>query len=80
MVIYTNEQRGADSLWRCLMGKRFFSALLVRALAKKGITVTGSVNIPNDNGSFASGLTGYILNDNGCQRIRTYSEVIAMAQ
>ncbi len=61
------------------MGRRFFSVSVVRSLAKKGITVIGSVALPNESGSFASGLTGYKLDDNGCHRIRTYFEVLEMA-
>lgn len=58
---------------------RNFSAANRRALTKKGITILRSMNLPGEDGSYANGILGYELNDNGTSRIRTHLEVIAIA-
>lgn len=59
-----------------------FSKKTIAALARKGIRLIGLTVIPNmaSDMPYASGSRGYCLNDNGCHRIRTYTEVIALAK
>jgi hypothetical protein len=49
-----------------------FSHETLRRLAARGITVTGLQAIPG-------GDDAYKLNDNGTQRLRTFREVLALA-
>ena len=57
-----------------------FSKTTIAALALKGITLIGLTVTPGDGPMpFASGERGYCLNDNGCHRIRTFTEVLALA-
>ena len=60
-------------------GSRDFPRTTVSALKRKGITFVGTTWLPGAGGSFANGLRGYLLNDNGTQRIRTYLDVQALA-
>ena len=53
---------------------RDFSSKVRRSLTKQGVRIIGGVYIPGPHG----GETGYRLDDNGCGRIRSYSEVRAM--
>lgn len=55
-----------------------FSAKTVKALAKKGISIIGKQYLPW-KGSCLNGIDGYVLNDNGTQRIKTFQEVLTMA-
>lgn len=57
-----------------------FSAPTRTMLRKKGIAIIGATWLPGENGSYANGETGYILNNNGQQQIRTYLGVIDMAK
>ena len=60
---------------------RDFNRVTLAALARKGISILGSTVIPGAGDfAFATGSRGYILDDNGCQRIRSFSEVLGMAQ
>lgn len=57
-----------------------FSRSTLRALARKGITLVGLTVIPGSGDlPFATGERGYKLNDNGCLRIRSFREVLALA-
>lgn len=58
-----------------------FSKKTIKALAKKGIRLIGLTVIPNmaSEMPYANGDRGYCLDDNGCHRIRTFNEVLALA-
>ena len=57
-----------------------FAKTVNKALKAKGIEIYGATFLPSADGSgYANGERGYLLNDNGCSRIRTYREVIALA-
>jgi hypothetical protein len=49
------------------------------ALLKRGITFIGTTWLPDSKGNYANGSRGYILLDNGTQRIRDYAGVISLA-
>lgn len=57
-----------------------FSRKEVKALRAKGITIIGAQHMPDEHGSFAPGILGYWLDDNGTHRIRTYLEVAKIAK
>lgn len=60
---------------------RDFSRNTVAALARKGITVIGTTVIPAAGDlPFASGERGYRVNDNGCGRIWTFTQVMEAAR
>ena len=60
---------------------RDFSPATRSALAARGIRVLGAVTIPASGDlPFATGSRGYRLDDNGCGKIRTFAEVLEMAQ
>ena len=53
-----------------------FSASTVRALARKGIRVLRPVAIPGEGDMpFANCSRGYAVDDNGCGRIWTFTQV-----
>jgi len=58
-----------------------FSKKTTAALARKGIVLIGLTVIPNMASSmpYATGDRGYCLNDNGCHIIRSFSQVLEMA-
>lgn len=58
-----------------------FSKQTLSALAKKGITLIGLTVIPDNTSPMpmANGSTGYCLDDNGTYRIRTFLQVLEMA-
>jgi hypothetical protein len=60
-----------------------FSRKTVSALARKGITIIGTCAIPaikaDGSPDWCNADRGYKLNDNGCQRIRSFSEVLETA-
>lgn len=56
-----------------------FSKTVRTALKNKGITFIGTTWLPGADGTFANGERGYLLNDNGTQRIRAYLDVVALA-
>ena len=59
-----------------------FSKKTLSALARKGIALVGLTVIPDMSSDmpFANGSRGYQLNDNGCHRIRTFTEVLELAR
>lgn len=56
-----------------------FSKTVRNSLKSKGIAFISSTWLPGADGSFANGERGYVLNDNGTQVIRNYSQVAALA-
>lgn len=61
------------------VGESHFSASTRKALAKRGVRIVGLQALPDATGSFLNSETGYLLDDNGCCRIRTFLEVRAIA-
>ncbi len=57
-----------------------FSKTTQKHLAAIGIKVIGTTFIPGPDGSFANGERAYQLDDNGTMRIRTFAEVLEMAE
>jgi hypothetical protein len=57
-----------------------FSKSTLRKLARKGITLVGTTYLPGEGAlPYATGETGYCLNDNGTHRVRTFREVLELA-
>lgn len=57
-----------------------FSSATKRALARKGIRVIGLTVIPGAGDvPFATGERGYRLDDNGCHRIFSFTQVMEAA-
>lgn len=54
-----------------------FSVKVRNTLARRGIAIVGSTWLPGPGGDFANGERGYVLDDCGTQRIRTYAELTA---
>ena len=60
---------------------KHFSAKTIRGLARKGITVLDTVLIPGQGDlPCANGETGYGLSDNGTYKVRTFLDVLALAE
>lgn len=58
-----------------------FSKATIAALVRKGIRLIGLTVIPGAGDMpFASGERGYRLDDNGCGRIRSFTQVLEMAR
>lgn len=59
-----------------------FSSKTLRALARKGISLIGLQTIPNmaSDMPFANAERGYVVNDNGCGRVWTFSQVMEAAR
>jgi len=59
-----------------------FSKSIIRKLAVKGIKLVGLQNIPDMSKDlpFACGERGYVLDDNGSCKVRTYNEVLELAR
>ena len=59
-----------------------FSKKTLRALARKGIRLIGLTTIPDMSSDmpYANGDRGYCLDDNGCHRIRTFTQVLELAR
>ncbi|WPZ05469.1 hypothetical protein [Pelagerythrobacter marinus] len=57
-----------------------FSSATKRALARKGIRVIGLTVIPGAGDfPFSTGERGYRLDDNGCHRIFSFTQVVEAA-
>ena len=55
---------------------RDFSSSTLDSLAARGIRIVGLTVIPSDGDlTFATGARGYRVDDNGCGRIWTFSQV-----
>ena len=61
---------------------RNFGKRTVNSLAKRGITFIGMTVIPDMNSSMplANGETGYEINDNGVAKLKTFLEIIKIAE
>jgi hypothetical protein len=57
-----------------------FSKKTIKSLASKGITLIGLTTITGTDGTYANGERGYILNDNGTQRIMNWLQVDKLAR
>lgn len=57
-----------------------FSVKVRNTLARRGIAIVGSTWLPGTDGSFANGERGYIVDDCGTQRIRSYMDLKAYAE
>lgn len=58
------------------IGERDFLVKVIKELKTKGITIVAITSIPgNVDMPFANSQRGYIVNDNGCNRIWSYSQV-----
>lgn len=68
-------QSFAQQLFIGYFGKKFMNKL-----AKKGVTPVNSCTLPDANGCFANGETGYGINDNGTYRLLTFREIDALAK
>lgn len=55
-----------------------FGKRVVNKLARKGITVMSAHQLPGERGDF-TGEVGYMLNDNGTGKMRSYLQVVEMA-
>jgi hypothetical protein len=62
------------------VGTDHFSRVTVNGLEAKGVKITGITAIPDEKGSFLNSSTGYLLNDNGTCRVRTYLQVLELAK
>jgi hypothetical protein len=57
-----------------------FSKKTIGSLTRKGVSLIGLTVIPgNGDMPFANGDRGYILNDNGTQRVLLFSQVMELA-
>jgi hypothetical protein len=61
------------------IGSRDFNRSTLASLARKGVRITGLQGLPGPDGSFANGERGYLLDDNGTGKVRTFMQVLAMA-
>ena len=59
-----------------------FSASTIRRLAKRGISLVGLQAIPDMASAmpYANAATGYVVNDNGCGRVWTFTQVLEAAK
>jgi hypothetical protein len=53
---------------------RDFSSKTIKKLSKMGITIVGKQALPTNGYSDVA----YILNDNGTQKLRTFSDIVKM--
>jgi hypothetical protein len=57
-----------------------FNKKVLKALTHKGIALISMTVIPGNDGSYANGDTGYVLDNNGTGMVRRYLEVEALAK
>jgi len=59
-----------------------FSAATLRRLAKRGISLVGLQAIPDMASAmpWANASTGFLVNDNGCGRVWTFTQVLEAAK
>lgn len=59
-----------------------FSKKTLRSLSRKGIAIVGITLIPDMSSAlpFANGDRGYQINDNGCGRVWSFSQVLEAAR
>ncbi len=58
------------------VGGDHFSAQARRALLRARIRITGLQGLPDADGSFANGETGYLVDDNGTGRVLSYRQIV----
>lgn len=56
-----------------------FAPKVRKSLIAQGIEIYGATWLPDSTGDCCNGETGYLLNDNGTSRVRTYSQVLQIA-
>jgi hypothetical protein len=56
-----------------------FSRKTLSQLTRKGIEIASATFVPGADGSFANGERAYALVVNGCQYLRTHSQVLVCA-
>jgi hypothetical protein len=61
-------------------GQKAFSAKTRNTLARKGIRVIGSTAVGADASDRYYSATAYVLDDNGTHRVRTFRDVLALAE
>jgi hypothetical protein len=62
------------------IARRHFSAKTLRALTKRGVSITGLTTIPGAGDMpYANGETGYLVNDNDCGKVWTFAMVLKAA-
>lgn len=57
-----------------------FSKKTLKALTRKGIAIVSATYVPGTDGSYTNGETGYILDDNGTERVRSFLQVLDLAK
>lgn len=57
-----------------------FSKKVIKALKAKGIEIYGATFVPDEKGDFCNGDRAYLLNDNETSRVRTYLQVLELAE
>ena len=72
----TRAQADKDS--RAKTASKDFDKRTIAHLLSRGIRITGTTWLPGTDGTYANGERGYILDDNGCQRIRNYAGVLLL--
>jgi len=56
-----------------------FGKKVVKALVAKGIVPVSATYLPDANGDFSNGETGYCIENNGEHQVRTYRQIREMA-
>lgn len=56
-----------------------FSRKTLTALSRKGVAIGGATLAPGADGSYANGERAYALIVDGCQYLRTHSQVLVCA-
>jgi hypothetical protein len=59
---------------------RDFNIKVIKSLKQKGISIYRKTWLPDSKGDFTNGETGYVINDNGTSRVKTYLEILALAK
>lgn len=49
-------------------------------LRKKNVRVLAVTTVPDQNGNFANGETGYMICNNGIGQVKTFQQVVEMAK
>lgn len=61
------------------IGERDFPRETIRKLARRGIQIVSTTALPDESGSFLNAQRGYVLDDDGQCRVRTYHDVLEIA-
>ncbi len=63
------------------IAKRDFSAKTLRALCAKGVELVSVQALPGSGGmAWANAERGYVVNDGGCGRVLSFSQVLEAAK